>query len=136
MTDYNGGQEQMFYIIVTDKDGFWQMYSTGVVGNEKGITKRYSLTMPAGQFNFDVFGNNSFGNATAKGTSCGVQDQAKHQSGSSALVGGITGSISALLIVIFVIGVIYFIRRRHINGEDKTLIKRLSNETDEDEEVL
>lgn len=73
ITGFNGGQAQTFYIIATDKDGLQLLKDTGLISNHKGEAQRYSVTMYAGLYNFDVFGNNTFGNATVKGSACEVQ---------------------------------------------------------------
>ena len=70
---FHGGTQQQFYVLVLDvKTRITKTYNTYKISKEKNEEKAYKIVLQPGLYGFRIFGNNSFGNATSRESTCQV----------------------------------------------------------------
>ncbi|CAC5383868.1 unnamed protein product [Mytilus coruscus] len=137
---FNGGENQTFRVNYVNNNSNKTTSKGGI--NDKGeneiINEDNESFTPDTLYSISLVAENVFGSTTSTEiANCKTKtNQEYDQHVSQAFIGGISGSISSLLIVVFVIGGLYLWRRRKGSDGDKEPIKSDSKETDEDEEGL
>ncbi|CAC5421782.1 unnamed protein product [Mytilus coruscus] len=140
ISGFNGGENQTFRINFANTISNQTLFKDEIIDvrDDKNINVIRESVNPDTLYRIFLEASNLYGTTkSTEVTNCTTQkNQEENQRLTSALVGGIAGSISALLIVVIVIGGLYCRRRRKFTEGNIELKESESNETDEDEDGL
>ncbi|XP_071175377.1 hemicentin-2-like [Mytilus edulis] len=134
LSSFNGGDIQKFSILVQKKEKNIYLHETDINDQDGKNIKFESIKLSAGEYLFQIYGNNKYGNRTSTNSKlCQVKDL--KMSVFDPLIGVAAGGGSVVILVAIVL-VILMKKRRIFRGGDKEMIKRCSRTTDEDDDGL
>ncbi|VDI42885.1 Hypothetical predicted protein, partial [Mytilus galloprovincialis] len=114
---FNGGENQTFRINIANTISNKTLFKDEIIDrrDDKNINVIRESIIPETLYRISLEASNVYGTTkSTEITNCTTKkNQEEHERLTSALVGGIAGSISALLIVVIVIGGLYCRRRQH-----------------------